>query len=584
MLQKKAFFKQNKKRIAILMISFILVYSIMGFFGYANAASNYTQTVKSGINAFPEDYQVYLREIQKEHPNWTFDAYYTGMDWSDLVTNETDHGHNRIHKSANSLWKCSCGNVATGYACASADIIRYYMDPRNFLGNDVKIFQFLEISYNEKIHTTSGITNVIKGTFMEGKKVPVTVNGQRKEMSYEEIILEAAKQSKMSPYSIATKIIQEVGSKGSDSVSGNYSGYEGYYNFYNYAASDGGSPIAKGLEYAKNGKAGMTQEEKNNVLLPWNDQYKAIVGGAKLLANSYTNAGQNTAYFYKWDVVGNTILKSGQTQTIHSSKCFRHQYMTNIQDPTSQTSKLYSTYVNANIIDEKLNFVIPVYNNMPKTNKLPTNLTTNDGALYYMTGTAVRVRNIPSTSGTALATMNTLDEVVAVLERKCANANGYDWDKVKISSGVVGYIASRYLSPCEETQVAMVEGTTVKAIPNTTVKAMVNELGITSYEVSKEGAKKADTDKIGTGYVLKDTKNKKEYTLVVLGDVNGDGEVNTGDTFLIKQVIMEVKQLTSESMKKAADVNSDGQINTGDSFLMKKQVMEVSNIMLQGGK
>ncbi|MCI8352557.1 MAG: hypothetical protein HFJ58_02925 [Clostridia bacterium] len=97
---------------------------------------------------------------------------------------------------------------------------------------------------------------------MENKKVKVTVDGKEREMSYEEIILEAAKQSGMSPYSIATKIIQEVGSKGSDSVSGKYPGYEGYYNFYNYAASDGGSPIAKGLEYAKNGTSSMTRGEK----------------------------------------------------------------------------------------------------------------------------------------------------------------------------------------------------------------------------------------------------------------------------------------------------------------------------------
>jgi beta-N-acetylglucosaminidase len=577
MLKKEAFFKLNQKIIAILIINFILVYWILGLFNNVNAASEYTQTIKSGIEAFPEDYQVYLKEIQAEHPNWTFDAYYTGIDWSDLVANETDHGHNRIINSANSLWKCSCGNVATGYACASADIIKYYMDPRNFLSNDVKIFQFLEISYNEKIHTTQGITSVIKGTFMENKKVTVTVNGQTKEMSYEEIIIEAAKESKMSPYSIATKIIQEVGSKGSDSVSGTYAGYEGYYNFYNYGASDGDSPIAKGLNYAKNGTESMTQADKDNLLLPWDDQYKAIVGGAKLLANSYTNAGQNTAYFYKWDVVGTSILKSGQTQTVSSSKFFRHQYMTNIQDPTSQTSKLYNTYVNANIIDEKLNFVIPVYNNMPKTNKLPTSLTSNDGALYYLTGTDVRVRSTPSTSGTALSVLNTLDEVVAVLERKTATANGYEWDKVKLSSGVIGYVASKYLSPCDDAKSVVIDGTNVKAIPSTTVKTMVDELGITSYEVTKDGTKKADTDKIGTGYKLKDTKNNKEYTLVVLGDTNGDGNVNSSDALeILKQSVGTINKTGAYAT--AMDTNKDGKINSADSLLVLKSSVGLSNI------
>ena len=378
-----------------------------------------------------------------------------------------------------------------------------------------------------------GISSVIKGTFMENKKVKVTVDGIEKEMSYEEIILEAAKQSGMSPYSIATKIIQEVGTRGSDSVSGKYPGYEGYYNFYNYSASDGGSPIAKGLEYAKNGTSSMSQEKKNELLIPWNNQYRAIVGGAKLLANSYTNAGQNTAYFYKWDVVGVTILKSGQSQTISSSKCFRHQYMTNIQDPTSQTSKLYNTYVNANIINEKLNFIIPIYNNMPKTNKLPSDIKEEDGKMYYMTGTDVRVRNKPSTSGTVLATMKTLDEKVMVLERKCTYADGYDWDKVRLSSGIEGYMASKYLAPCEEEQKAKVEGNNIKAIPNIDVNTMVKELGITSYEVTKDGKKIGDNEKVGTGYKLKDIKNNKEYTLIVLGDTNGDGKITPADSTII---------------------------------------------------
>lgn len=577
MLEKSRFI--NKKVIAMLIVLFILSYSIMGLFNYSNAATTYNQYIKSGISAFPLDYQEYLKKIQKEHPNWTFDAYYTGIDWNDLVTNETVHGRNRIINSANSLWKCSCGNVATGYACASKDIIKYYMDPRNFLTGDVKVFQFLEISYNSSIHTTSGISSVIKGTFMENKKVTVTINGQQKQMSYEEIILEAAKQSGMSPYSIATKIIQEVGSKGSKSVTGDYAGYEGYYNFYNYAASDGGEPIAKGLEYAKNGKSGMTQKEKDNLLLPWNDQYKAIVGGAKLLANSYTNAGQNTAYFYKWDVVGTVTLKAGQSQSISSSNCYWHQYMTNIQDPTSQTSKLYKTYINANIIDEKLNFVIPVYNNMPKTNKLPTTLTKNDGNLYYMNETAVRIRSNPTTSASVLGTMNTLDEVVAVTARKCANANGHDWDKVKTASGIVGYIASEYLSPCENAKNAIIEGNNVKAIPNITAKTMASELGITSYEITKNGTKISQSDRIGTGYKLKDIKNNKEYTLVVLGDTNGDAEINSGDLLRLKKYLLGTSKPT-DAEKKAMNTNGDAEINSGDLLKLKKYLLGNSELSI----
>ncbi len=574
---------ENRKRmikiVAIITVLFIILYIIIGLWNSVKAASEYNQSVRSGIDAFPEDYQVYLRQLQADHPNWTFDAYYTGIDWNELVSKETDHGHNRIINSANSLWKCNCGNVATGYACASADIVKYYMDPRNFLGNDVKIFQFLEISFNDTIHTVDGIKSVIKGTFMADKKMKVNVNGQEKEMSYEEIILESARQSNMSPYSIATKIIQEVGSKGSGSVTGTYEGYEGYYNFFNYAASDGGSPIAKALEYAKNGTEGQSQEKKDSLLLPWTDPYRAIVGGAKLLASSYTNAGQNTAYFYKWDVVGDTVLKAGSSQTISQNKCFNHQYMTNIQDPTSQTTKLYNTYVNANIIDAKLNFVIPVYNNMPKANKLPTTLTKNDGTLYYMNNTGVRVRKEPTTSASIIATMNTLDEIVAVQVRKCANANGHDWDKVKLASGIEGYIASEYLSPCEEEEQAVIESGNVKAIPNTTVKSLVAGLGITSYEVTKDGNRIDDSNKIGTGYKLKDTSNNKEYTLVVMGDINGDAEINSGDLLLTKKYLLGTMNST-DIQKQAMNLNKDAEINSGDLLQMKKYLLGSTELYL----
>jgi hypothetical protein len=33
-----------------------------------------------------------------------------------------------------------------------------------------------------------------------------------------------------------------------------------------------------------------------------------------------------------------------------------------------------------------------------------------------------------------------------MLDRECVEANGLKWDKVKLSNGVTGYIASKYLT------------------------------------------------------------------------------------------------------------------------------------------
>lgn len=569
------------KRIVIIALIFIMLTSILIVNkSFAGEVKKYTQIKKTGIEAFPESYQEYLTALKEQHPKWNFEAYYTGISWDELVANEIDHGHNRIITSADSLWKCSCKNVESGYACASESIIKYYMDPRNFIKNDVLIFQFLEMTYNPTVQDKDGVETILKNTFMN---TSIEVEG-KETISYADIIIEAAKQSNMSPYSIATKIIQEVGSTGSESVYGTYTGYEGYYNYFNYGANDEGNAVSNGLDYAKS---------KN-----WNNQYVAIVEGAKLLANDYTSAGQNTAYFYKWDVVGKSILKTNTTCTVSSDYLFGHQYMTNVQDPTSQTSRLYNTYLSNDILDANLNFIIPVYDNMPDLNKLPTTLTEKDGELYYSVGEGVYVRSGPGTNYSSIGYINTLDEVVAMQEReKVADSSGMKWDKVKLSNGVVGYIASKYLKPCStkeynnggtnvdnssqnqpnSTDKVKIEEKNAISIPDLTGENLASQLKITNYQITKDGKTLENTKKVGTGYIIKDKDTSKEYTIIVKGDINGDGEIKSNDALeVLKQSakIVENKGI----ILKAMDTNKDGIVNSADALLILKSSVGLDSI------
>jgi len=606
---------QNKIRkiITILIINILMCLFLIPT-NVVYAATTYTQTLKPGIESFPEQYQTVLKQIQELHPNWTFEAYYTGLPWDTLVLNETTHGRNRVIKSSELSWRCACGNVASGYACASEGIVKYYLDPRNFL-NEVNIFQFLEISYNEKIHNIDGVKSAVKGTFLdsnvtytviEEKEVPVeevpeVTEGEEQQEStdlqntitenveventvvtnaeetaestqeevktelkeveveytkhYAEIILEAAKQSNMSPYSIVTKIIQEVGTKGSSSVSGTYEGYTGYYNFYNLGAYDTGDAIANGLRYAR---------DKG-----WSNQYKAIIEGAKEIANSYTNAGQNTAYFYKWDVVGTKILESGKTQTISGSSMFWHQYMTNVQDPTSQSKSLYNTYAKNNVLDKELNFIIPIYENMPASSvSMPSELTTADGDLYYVNCTdGLAVREIPTTSGKKLASLSK-NTIVAMLQRECAEANGYKWDKVKLSNGLTGYVASKYLT-LKEASIKQ----EYKIEENETNNIIVMTLGVTIEKIENGTA----IGEIKTG--AKMTINGKEYTAVVLGDTNGDGKVNSTDALDILKHSAGLSELTDINLK-AADINGNGKVNSSVALEILKHSAGLGKIDL----
>lgn len=573
--------KMLSMRTLIIILIVLVICNIAGIYNYSYASTTYTQTVKSGIDAFPESYQSYLRELKDLHSNWTFDAYYTGISWNDLVANETDHGHNRIIATSDSLWKCSCGNVASGYACASESAIRYYMDPRNFLDSDSQVFQFLENSYNNN-YNVDIVKSIIRNSFMN-KNVTFWKDGQNVTMSYAEIIMDAARESQMSPYAVAIKILQEVGVNGSNSVTGTYSFkytdgkyYSGYYNFFNYGSYDTGSAVTNGLCYAKD--------------QGWDTPYKAIIGGAKKMAQNYTAKGQNTAYFTKWDVVGTSVLKPGNNQTVVSSndssnQLFRHQYMTNIKDPSSQASSLYKTYSTNGIIDQNLNFVIPVYNDMPLANKTPTDLTPDDGDLYYTTGTDVIIRSGPGTSYGKVGSISNRDVVVVVLERETAtDSTGRKWDKIKTASGLVGYMASQYLSPCattptEPAKKAEISDNNIKAIPNAKASEIASSLNISNYEVTKDG-NKIDSNSIpGTGYKIKDNGNGKEYTVVVLGDVNGDGTTDARDSLRVLKYSVGTYSLNNE-YSKAADINGDGSIDARDSLRMLKYSVGTFSINL----
>ena len=71
------------------------------------------------------------------------------------------------------------------------------------------------------------------------------------------------------------------------------------------------------------------------------------------MKNDYINEGQNTLYLQKFDVV----KKGG---------LYNHQYMQNLLAPTSEASNMKEIYEISNTVDYSLNFIIPLYENMPK--------------------------------------------------------------------------------------------------------------------------------------------------------------------------------------------------------------------------
>lgn len=315
---------------------------------------------ESSISAFPDSYKSYLRELHNKYPEWEFKAIKTGLDWNTVIAQESVVKINTYQTSINANtafsylstdagaynWATDKYTVCDGsnWYSASKGLIAHYMDPRNFL-TESKIFQFESLAYDSS-QTQSVVSSILSGTFMKGT---YKENGSSATKSYAATFVEAGKAAGVSPYFLAARSRQELGINGTSAVTGTHPTYPGYYNYFNIGASDGGDAIGKGLYYASGSGGQYTTYGR-----PWNTHYKAIMGGAKFLGESYINIGQNTLYFQKFNVVYKNAL-------------YRHQYMTNVQAPASEAQTVYTAYKNYNALNGKLVFYIPVYNNMPSS-------------------------------------------------------------------------------------------------------------------------------------------------------------------------------------------------------------------------
>ena len=72
---------------------------------------------------------------------------------------------------------------------------------------------------------------------------------------------------------------------------------------------------------------------------------------------------------------------------------------------------------------------------------------------------------------------------------------------------------------------------------------------------------------------------EQEYTVIMLGDVNGDGIITPLDYVKIKNNIMNITKL-NECYAIAGDANRDGNITPLDYVKVKNYIMNVSKITL----
>ena len=72
----------------------------------------------------------------------------------------------------------------------------------------------------------------------------------------------------------------------------------------------------------------------------------------------------------------------------------------------------------------------------------------------------------------------------------------------------------------------------------------------------------------------------KEYEVVIYGDVNGDGNLDSIDFAMIKKSLLNQMTL-SNSKREAADINKDGLIDSIDFAYLKKYLLGNKSIIKQ---
>ncbi len=100
--------------------------------------------------------------------------------------------------------------------------------------------------------------------------------------------------------------------------------------------------------------------------------------------------------------------------------------------------------------------------------------------------------------------------------------------------------------------------------------------GVEEFEVTdSKGNEKSNSSKLVNGDIL--LADEVEYTVIIKGDVNGDGTVNSSDILTLTAHVTASSRLSGVSLL-AADVDYDGVVNSTDILSAKGHVVTISNL------
>lgn len=549
---------------------------------------------------FDETYKVKLKELHKRYPSWVFKGVKTNRDWNTTLNQEMKDGYNtyyidairesagqEAYLSTDSYYDWS-KNIFYGYDgsyfLANKDTVAYYMDPRNYL-NESNIFMFESLYFDSTYQNKDSITTLL-GT-----------------NRYNDYIYNAGQEFNYSPIAVAIKIRQE-GTLNTRVTSGTTnvnctnsftynSGGTLYaaplYNFFNIGAySSPTNADLNGLCYAA--------KTNENYFLPWNTEERAIKGGTKWIAAQYVNVGQYTNYFQKFNTgTANTDIG--------------HQYMTNLEDPKSQSGILRNLYSNLGMLRNAFVFYIPIYKNMPESTSLPTlgnpnnwlkELTVKVGdatnsvsnfsgdKTSYSLSVPGNISNITINSTVVAKTSYVSidgNEKVLKTTSKTVDLNVGDNNfnivvtagngstktytlkvtKAEITSDEQPTIEEMLTNSKLKTTDTYLSGIEVGTDSTTLVNKLLQVNSFATVQITNKNNENKTNGKLSTGDKLIITSNgeTKTYEIMIYGDVNGDGTIDKLDYLAVLRHFYKYTEYNGV-YKNAADANKDGTVDKLD--------------------
>ena len=333
--------------------------------------------------------------------------------------------------------------------------------------------------------------------------------------TYAEVIMEAAEKYNISPYMIASRLKQEQGVNGtSPLISGTYPGYEGYYNYFNIQAS------------GKND----TETIVNGLKCAKGQLYRSSDGYNLCKGNNWNSPYASImggASFIRKSYIGvnDTFNVKGQMTNYlqkwdpYGPNLGGHQYMQNIEAPYYEAKSTLTSYkAKANYKSYGFVFYIPIYQGAPNIGESA----------------------VPNVS-----------EDTTEIGKLIAN-------KYKINTVFISGINI---------------GTKHKDLINN-IKSINAGINIELVKVSTN-----KSDVVATGDKLKITYNNKtqEYSIVIYGDINGDGLVDKLDSLSIlrhyyKKISLSGVQLIS------ANANKDNTIDKLDALAVLRHYYKKAQI------